>query len=302
MRASRATVRGVTEQPVLDIPQEREIRDELARLLLADLHGPLGGDDEEFSGENPIDRYPLGRLAPRGVVLEPDTHDDLAAADAGDASEVDPEPSAPNVPSLNPSALGFTAHVEDQTFELRATAKWARYDFAPSEREETLGKRMWRRVQQGGTVRLRLTEGLLDPQAPVPDQPDAVVRGHARKHNGNWLVSLFRENRQSEPDRRRHAPSWIFQAQLSATGTDDRAVFLPRPERPNGGDHEDAAEQQRLAMAYRFHPEFAVGSGVAVHADVTQDNPLRANEIHTRTVPDLSNLVRGDAGVGLLEP
>ena len=43
----------VTEQPVRDVPQEREIRDELQRLVLADLHGPLGGDGEEFSGENP---------------------------------------------------------------------------------------------------------------------------------------------------------------------------------------------------------------------------------------------------------
>ncbi len=214
MWTRRATVRRVTEQPVLDAPQEWEIRDELQRLVLADLHGPLDG----------------------------------------------------------------------QAVELRATARWARYEFAPSEREETLGKRVWRRVQQGGTVRLRLAEGFLDPQAPDPDQPDVVVRG--RKHNGNWLVSLFLENRQSELDRRRHAPSWIFQVQLSGTGTDDQAVFLPRPERPNGGDHDDAAEQQRLAMAYRFHPEFAVGSGVAVHADVARDDPLRAKEIHTRTVPD----------------
>lgn len=242
----------MTEQPVLDVPQEREIRDELQRLVLADLHGPLGGDDEEFSGENPIDRYPLGRLAPRGVVLEPDTHDDLAAADAGDASEVDPEPSAPNVPSLNPSALGFTAHIEGQAVEFHATATWARYEFTPSEREETLGKRMWRRVQQGGTVRVRLVEGSLDPQAPDPDQPDVVVRGRARKHNGNWLVSVFLENGQSEPDRRRHAPSWIFQVRLSATGGDGRAMFLPRPERPNGGDHDDAARgTSRLPRVHR---------------------------------------------------
>ncbi|MGH3937293.1 MAG: hypothetical protein ACRDTG_01450 [Pseudonocardiaceae bacterium] len=113
-----------------------------------------------------------------------------------------------------------------------------------------------------------------------------VVRGQARKHDGNWLVSLFLENRQSEPNRKRHAPSWIFQVQLSATGGDDRPVFLPRPERRGGGDHDDVAERRRLAMAYRFHPEFAVGSGVAVHADIAKDNPLRATEIHTRTVPD----------------
>lgn len=218
-------------------------------------------------------------------MLEPDDQDELAAAEAGDASEADPEPSAPNVPSLNPSSLGFTAHIDGQASELRVTAKWARYEFTASEREETLGKRMWRRIQQGGTVPLRLVEGLLPPQAPDPDQPDVVVRGRVRRHNGNWLVSLFLENRQSEPNRKRHAPSWIFQVGLSAKGADSRAVFLPRPERPNGGDHDDVAEQQRLATAYRSHPEFAVGSGAAVHADVAADDPRRATELHTRTVP-----------------
>ncbi len=272
---------------MLDVPREQEIRDELQRLVLADLHGPLGGDDEEFTGEeNPIDRYPLGRLAPRGVVLEPDTHDELAAADAGDPSEADPEPSAPNVPSLNLSAVGFTAHIDGRVSELHLTAKWARYERARSEREETLGRLLWRRVQQGGTVRVQLAEGLLLPLAPDPDQPDVVVRGRARRHNGNWLVSVFLENGQSQPNRSRHPPSWIFQVQLSATGPDDVAVFLPRPDRPNGGDSDDLAEQQRLAMAYRFHPEFASGSGAAVHAVIDGHNPLRAKQIHIRTVPD----------------
>jgi hypothetical protein len=76
-----------------------------------------------------------------------------------------------------------------------------------------------------------------------------VVRGRARKHDGNWLVFLFLENRQSEPDRRRHAPSWIFQVQLSATGGHGRAVFLPRPERPNGGDHDDQHDRGALPLA-----------------------------------------------------
>lgn len=77
----------MTQQPVLDPPREREIRDELQRLVLADLHGPLGGEDEEFSGkENPIDRYPLGRLAPRAMELEPNTRDRFADAEAGRAS------------------------------------------------------------------------------------------------------------------------------------------------------------------------------------------------------------------------
>lgn len=135
-------------------------------------------------------------------------------------------------------------------------------------------------------VRLQLTEGLLPPLAPDPGQPEVVVRGRARRHHGNWLISVFLENGQRQPHRARHAPSWIFQVQLSATGPDGRSVFLPRPDRPNGGDPDDLAEQQRLAMAYRFHPEFASGSGAAVHAVIDENNPLRAKQIHIRTVPD----------------
>ncbi|MGH3853301.1 MAG: DNA cytosine methyltransferase [Pseudonocardiaceae bacterium] len=84
-------------------------------------------------------------------MLEPDIHENLAAADAGDVSEADPEPSAPNVPSLNPSAVGFTAHVEGWAVELHLTAAWAYYEQGHSEREDMLGKRPWRRLRQGGS-------------------------------------------------------------------------------------------------------------------------------------------------------
>jgi hypothetical protein len=47
-------------------------------VFLATLHGPFGGEHEEFGREDPLDRYPLdryplGRLAPRGELVEPDT-------------------------------------------------------------------------------------------------------------------------------------------------------------------------------------------------------------------------------------
>lgn len=62
-RGWAATVRRVTDQPVLDIPQEREIRDELQRLVLADLHGPDGrvvgpvvghDDQDEEAGQREV--------------------------------------------------------------------------------------------------------------------------------------------------------------------------------------------------------------------------------------------------------
>ncbi len=61
---------------VLAQPTAAAIRDELQRLVIADLHGPLGGETEEFGGEQPTDRYLLGRLAPDGTVIEPDDQDE----------------------------------------------------------------------------------------------------------------------------------------------------------------------------------------------------------------------------------
>ena len=44
-------------ESVLAVPAPEAIRDELQRLVLADLLGPLGGPEEEFLGEDPLDRY-----------------------------------------------------------------------------------------------------------------------------------------------------------------------------------------------------------------------------------------------------
>jgi len=127
-------------QGVLAVPDGRVIRDELQRLVLADLLGPLGGPEEEFpTREDPLDRYILGRLAPNGVSVDPDTQDELSDAAAPDTMEGDAEPSPPNVPSLAPSALGFTACVAGDVPALRVTGNWARYERITSEREEFAG-------------------------------------------------------------------------------------------------------------------------------------------------------------------
>ena len=274
----------MTDQAVLAAPDPQAVREELCRLVLADLLGPLDGEHEEFPREDPLDRYPLGRLAPRGVEVEPDTQDDLAEAEAGDPAEGDREPSAPNAPSLALSSVGFTATVAGTATELRVTAKWARYERVTALTEGSAPDRVWRRVPMGGVVTLPLAEGVLDPVPPDRELRDVVVRGRVRRHRGDWLVSLFLENRQPQPQSRA-AGSWIFQVELSAAAADETEVFLPRPDRPAGGDESDKAEQRRLAMVYRFHPEFAVGHGAAVHADRRADDAPAAYRVSTRTVP-----------------
>lgn len=255
--------------------------------MLADLLGPLGGAEEEFAGENPIDRYPLGRLAPRGDVVEPEVHDELAEVAAGDLADTDTEPSAPNVPSLNPSALGFTACVAGEVTELLVTAEWGRYRQVRSEREESAGRAVWRRFPMAGEVRMPLVDGLLPALAVTPEQPNVVVRGRARRHKDVWLVSLFLENREPQPEpKKRHAPAWLFQVALAAAGVGGEAVFRPRPEQFTGGDEEDRQERRMLAMTYRFGPEFAVGSGTAVRVQPAPgEDPTRALRISTSTVP-----------------
>lgn len=206
----------MTDQPVLGVPDPAVIRDELQRLVLADLLGPLGGEHEEFQREDPLDRYPIGRLAPRGVELTPDTHDELGPVDADEAGDGDHEPSAPNTPSLALSSVGFTTTVDGRLGELRVTAKWARYERATVQTEGSGPDRVWRRVPMGGVVTVPLAEGELAPRPPSSDQREVVVRGRARRHDGNWLVSLFLENQQARPPGRA-ASSWLFQVELSAT-------------------------------------------------------------------------------------
>jgi hypothetical protein len=78
------------------------IRDELHQLVIAGLHGPLDGETRQFGGEQPTDRYLLGRLTPGGTLIEPDVQDENLKADGTEPGEAQPEPSAPNITSLAP--------------------------------------------------------------------------------------------------------------------------------------------------------------------------------------------------------
>jgi hypothetical protein len=265
-------------------PTAATIRDELQRLVIADLHGPLGGEAEEFGGEQPTDRYLLGRLAPDGTVIEPDDQDENPEADSAEPGEAQPEPSAPNITSLAPSALGCTVYVKGSTQTLTASATWASYERVVAD-PDAGRSRVWRRQPAHGTTSIVLREGDLVPEKPLnADHPQVVVRGRARRHDGNWLVSLFLVNAQPRPSSLPDS-AWLFQVELTLTGPGDEPVFLPRPDTVSGGDQADKAEQRRLAMAHRWYPEFATGHGAGVHVTIAPDDPMRATEIRTAVVP-----------------
>ena len=270
-------------QVILETPTEAVIRDELHGLVLADLHGPLGGETEEFGNERPTDRYVVGRLAPDGTVIEPDTQDETADSNGADLGEDQPEPSAPNIVSIAPSAMGCTSYVAGDTAELSVHAEWAWYRRTASETESEQA-RVWQRVPVHGSARITLADGELGPQQLNSEYPQVLLRGRARRHEGNWLVSLFLVNAQPRPSTLPDS-AWLFQVRLVLTGPDGGPVFLPRPDTTSGGDQADKAEQRRLAMAYRACPEFAVGHGTGVHVTPADGDPMRAVEIATAAVP-----------------
>ncbi len=160
---------------VLAPPDPARVRDEPHQLVLADLLGPLAGDEEEF-GEDPVDRYLLGRLAPSGTVLDPSEQDVLADVEVSDDPSEAGEPVAPNVPSLAPSSLGLTCRVDGSVSALTVRASWARYDRVPAGDASGL---VWSRVPLAGTVPLTLVDGLLGPARIRSDQPQVVLRGRA---------------------------------------------------------------------------------------------------------------------------
>ncbi|MEU8552594.1 DISARM system helicase DrmA [Streptomyces anthocyanicus] len=277
---------------VLAAPTPQELRDKLAALVVRDLLGPEGDEPEELTG-NPLDHYIVGRLAPGGVrdeddgtvkpvgkQIAPDTLDEPGMMPDQETESGDPEPSAPNVPSLHPSTLGMTVRFEDAVEEVTVDCAWARYERGESQIEGN-PRRVYHRVPCAGRVTVKLVEGKLSAQ-PVhaKDFPHIVVRGRARRHEGSWLVSLFLVNGQED---RPGCAHWMFQASMTVAGPPGTAPFLPRRAvEPAGGN---ADERRSLAMTYRFHPEFAVGHGTGVHAEQAPDDPRRAVRVSTTATP-----------------
>ncbi|MBB6172989.1 hypothetical protein HNR23_003049 [Nocardiopsis mwathae] len=284
------------DQPVLKPPTPQEIRGEFEDLVVTDLYGPIGGDEEELGGDRPTDYYILGRLAPNGALFQPEEQDNLAENGLEDTSvpinepdDPDPEPEAPSVPSMYCSAYGLTAAVDPDVGELRARASWGRYvqqqaSGAGAASDPRSKERVYRREPGTGEVAIPLTDGAFGPLPLDPEQPRVCVRGRVRTHKKDKLVTVFLVNGETGEPREQH--KWLFQAELELTAADGSApVFRPRDDHVSGGDAMDRAEQRRLAMTHRYSAEFAIGHSTAVAVDTLPDDPRRATAVRTAAVP-----------------
>lgn len=189
--------------------------------------------------------------------------------------------------SFVPSSLGLTVCVDGSVETLEIDARWGRYVRGDSEEQTTEdGKplRAWKRIPSGGRISLSLKAGTIKPVAPDANSPRVLVQGTVRPplSSGERLVTVFLVNDQPKPDQSQDE-AWVFQPELTLRHPKGEAVFRRRPViDSDAGDAERAA----LEMVYRRRVEFAVGHGVAVHADTSPDDTERAVEVRTRVMPE----------------
>jgi len=272
-----------------DPKQPKKLRDQLQRLVLADLLGPANGPEEEVDETRVSDRYLVGMLAPLKQRVGAETEDELAKGGAGSSEEGSTEPSTTPTDSMFPSSLGLTFTVARDVQSLRLTAHWGRYERADSETLETEKgnpKKIWKRVPMGGSVDLPLQPGDFRPVAPCDEQPEVKLQGLVRQRDDDWTVTVFLVNGQEEPDRLKDE-RWIFQPELVVEAPDGAPVFVRRklPRDEGRWDPELLRETRELEMLYRRNVEFAVGHGVSVHAETAPDDPWRAIRLETRVAP-----------------
>lgn len=146
-------------------PTPAALRRELEQLVVGDLFGPAGGDEETLPGRTRVrDRYLVGMLAPAGTVaVDPERAD--GATVNGDAASADDgalDDTTAAQPNLFPSSFGFTCVVAPGIDSLTVTARWGRYTKEKTESEgDARPATVWRRHPASGSARVALANGEL---------------------------------------------------------------------------------------------------------------------------------------------
>ncbi len=249
-----------------------------------ELLGPAGGPEEVVEEPTVRGRYILGLLAPKGQSFLPDEHDDLPVAGT-DGEDGRPASPMPQPASMLPSSIGLTFSVVEGATAIQITARWGRYERAASEYLSTEAgepKQVWQRVPVEGTSDpIPLKKGMFGPWYPDKEQ-EVFVRGLIRKRNHHWTVTLYLVNGQQEPKTHKDS-GWVFQPEMSVRSSDGSPIFVKRELPPELSLTNP--EDRRMAMLYRHKVEFAMGHGVAVHAELGPGTWDCATALHTRILP-----------------
>jgi hypothetical protein len=286
-----------------------DVRQDLLRALRLDLVGPGAGDEhaDEVLPQAPSRWYLTGFLVPLGAPEaqradvtandEPDAIEDAGGSD----DAVAPEPASARRAFL-PSSIGVSVLVGAAARELEATVRWgdyAREDSTPVAEAPAEGdadaaaapRIAWRRTQREAMLAYALPEsagrplefslpesGGLRVVVSLRDVPAARASDGAALE-GVRAVSVFLVNRRPAAEDDRRDEAFAFQAELAVRSGEP---FVARPD-PRGLDSDDWDE--RVAdLQYRDAVEYAVGHGVATHAEVDADGGCRV--VRTAWVPE----------------
>ena len=297
---------GRTVDDALLIENQAYIRELLQLAVMDELLGPANGSIEQIVDMNVRDRYLVGRLSPMksGITGEGPLSIEVDEGEPGDPDvhegRHDPDEihTAGNQ-SLVPSSFGMTVCVDSKVDIIEVEARWGRYrrDYEievyktktdPDTKEKIHGHRakVWQRVPCGGAISIDLREGPVQHLAPDADNPKVRIQGTVRGNNvnGDRLVTLFLVNAQKEPDENKDI-AWVFQPELIVRTPADARRKNAFCRRVSVHRNSDDPEQDALEMIYRKHVEFAVGHGVAVHAQTASGETDRVVEVRTVVIP-----------------
>jgi hypothetical protein len=115
-------------------PTPFAIRQELVELVSKDLLGPFDGEDEEVQETSVTDRYVLGIIAPKNLIVRRETEDEFSEGTGGSLDEGSTEPSTSQAETTMPSSMGLTFTVEGTVNTVLVTASWGRYERAKPSR------------------------------------------------------------------------------------------------------------------------------------------------------------------------
>lgn len=119
----------------------------------------------------------------------------------------------------------------------------------------------------------------------LEDAPEVVVTVKSRRYQGDWIVTVFLENCQTEPPQNRDS-AWLFQPELKVTSPDNAPIFIRKPLPASTKlDGSVRHEQQSLQLLYRHTQEFAVGHNASIHAEPLNGDHNRALSLTTSVIP-----------------
>jgi hypothetical protein len=136
-------------QPLLAAPSPAQMRAELQEMVVRDLLGPAGGEDEEVDEARVRDRYLVGMLAPNKTQTHPEELDGLGDVETAAPDEGAQDKDTIQKPTFNPASLGMSFSVDNEASTLLVTARWGHYQRADSASIKTAKgapKKVWRRT------------------------------------------------------------------------------------------------------------------------------------------------------------